>query len=88
MYTYTINGQVNYNNADNDSGNATVDVSETVIVDEMSAQTAKDAFFAHNEQYDDFFGTAKTCDAETAGGKGATYKDNDGLVIDVDLVNA
>lgn len=86
MYTYKIEGQVNYNEAETDEGYATVEISETVEVDEMSAEAAKERFFAENPQYDDFFGSMKSCDQETRGKKGATYKDGVCRMIEVDLV--
>lgn len=86
MYTYKIEGLVNHNDADNDEGYATVGVIETVEVDEMSVEAAKEKFFAENEQYDDFFDAMKNCDQETHGKKGATYKDSQGRVIEVELL--
>lgn len=86
MYTYKIEGNVTYNDADTEDGFATVEISETVEVEEMSAQAAFDKFFAENEQYE-FYGSLNTCDAETRGKKGATFKDqNEGQTIEVELL--
>ena len=88
MYTYSIKGQATYNDADTESGFATIDLDETVETSEMSAQAAKDKFFTENEQYD-FFGNLKTFDQETGGKKGATFTDqNEGQTIDVELVES
>jgi len=87
MYTYKIEGTVIYNEADNDEGYVTVEILETTEVEEMSADAAKEKFFFENPEYDDSFGSMKTCDQETRGGKGATYRDNEGRTIDVDLVD-
>jgi len=82
MYTYQITGSV----TDNDS-QSTVTIDETITVDEMSAQSAFDKFFADNDQYD-FFGSLKSCDQETRGKKGATYRDqNEDQTVDVELVS-
>ena len=88
MFTYTIKGQVNYIEAETDEGYDTIGIDETIDIDEMSAQKAKDIFFEKNPQYDDFFGSMKTCDAETHGGKCATFIDRTdaGRTIDVELV--
>lgn len=74
MYTYQIKGQVNYNDAETEDGNLTIEINETVEIDELGAESALRAFFAENEQYDDFF-DLKTCDQETYGKKGASFTD-------------
>lgn len=86
MYTYSIKGQVTFNDAETESGFATVTLDATIETDEMSAQAAKDKFFSENEQYD-FFGNLQTCDQATGGKKGATFTDqNNDQTIDVELL--
>lgn len=87
MYTYTIKGHVNYNEAETEEGYATIEIDEIIEMEELGAQEAKDKFFEENTQYDDFFGSAKTCDKETHGKKGASfiYQNNPEITLDVDL---
>lgn len=85
-YRYSIKGRITYNEAETDSGFKTVDIDESVDVDERSCVAALEKFLDDNPQYD-FFGTLKTCDVETAGEKGATFRDqNEDQTIDVELI--
>jgi len=85
-FEYRIKGQVTCSEADTDDGFATVEIDEIVEIDEMSPEAAKERFFEQNAQYK-FYGSLKTCDAETGGKKGATYKDqNEDQTIEVDLL--
>jgi hypothetical protein len=86
-YTYKITGNVTYNESDEtEDGLVEVQIEEYVEVDEMSAHAAFEKFFEENAQYE-FYGSLKTCDQETYGKKGATYRDqNEGQTVDIDLV--
>jgi predicted chitinase len=88
MYTYRITGKVNYNEAETEDGNQTVELNETIETEELGAESALRQFFDDNPQYDDFY-SLKTCDAETRGEKGATFKDrtDETRWIDVELVD-
>lgn len=86
MFEYKITGQITYNEAETEEGRDTVDLVETVEVDDMSAGGAFKKFLDENEQYE-FYGNLKTVDAETGGKKGATYCDqNEDQTIEVELV--
>lgn len=93
MFTYRITGQITYNDADTEDGILTVDIDEEITVEEitveeMSACEAFDTFLAENEQYE-FYGSLTTCDVETGGKKGATYRDqNADQTINVDLISS
>lgn len=82
MYTYQIKGQVNWNDAETEDGNLTVEIDETVNTDQLGADVALGKFFAENGQYDDFF-YLKTC-----GEKGASFVDrtDNNRRLDVDLI--
>jgi hypothetical protein len=85
-YTYEITGTITYNQAETEDGFKTVEIDETITIDVMSAEKAFETFLSQNEQYD-FFGTLKTCDAETMGCNGATFRDsNEGQTIDIELI--
>ena len=87
MFTYSIKGQVTYNEADTKTGFETINIDEVIHIDDMSAEAAKDKFFADNEQYD-FFGSLMTCDAKTYGKKGATFSDQgESQIINVELID-
>jgi len=84
-YTYTIRGQVSYNDAE--SGFITVEIDQLFEIDEMSADAAKQRFFAENGQWE-FQGLLQTCDAETGGKCWASYLDlGEGQTLDVRLAN-
>lgn len=86
MFTYKITGQITYNEAETKEGYSTINIEEEVSIDEKSASAAFEHFLEENEQYD-FFGSLQTCDAETGGEIGATYRDqNADQTIDIDLV--
>ena len=79
-YTYKIAGNITCD------GFETVEIEEYITIAEMSAEKALETFLTENEQFD-FFGSLKTCDVETGGRKGATFRDqNEDQTIDVDLV--
>lgn len=85
-FTYNITGQMTYNDADTKDGFETVEIDETIEIDEMSPSTALAKFLEENEQYE-FYGSLKTCDAETHGKKGATYRDqNEHQTVNIGLV--
>ena len=86
MFNYKITGQITYNDAETEDGFLTVEIDEEVEIDEMSADEAFNQFLIENEQYE-FYGSLKSCDAETYGKKGATYYDqNEEQTIKVELI--
>lgn len=88
MYTYSIVGDVTYNDAETEDGMLKVKIDETVEIKEKSTEKALEVFFEENNQYE-FYGSLKTVDAETYGKKGATYRDqNENQTIDVDLIES
>ena len=85
-HVYSIKGQVTHNQADNEDGFGTVNIDETVDIDVKSTSDAYDKFFTEHPEYD-FFGALQTCDAETHGGIGATYRDqNEDQTVDIELI--
>ena len=85
-FIYTIKGQVTYNQADNKDGFKTVEINETIKVDEMNPETALGKFLAENNHYE-FYGSLRNCDAKTHGKKGATYRDqNENQTIEIDII--
>lgn len=88
MYTYSITGQANCNDADTESGTLTANIDATIQVNELGAEAALRKFFSANEQYDDFFSLI-SCDQETYGNIGASFVDrtNNDRHIDVDLID-
>ena len=86
MFTYKITGNITYNHAETEDGFATVEIDEKINVEEMDAKKAMEVFLEENEHYN-FFGSLKTCDAETGGKKAATFRNqNENQTIDIDLV--
>jgi len=86
IFTYNITGQMTRNDADTDDGFETVEIYETIEIDEMSPSTALAKFLEENERYE-FYGSLKTCDAETRGKKSETYRDSyEHQTVNIDLV--
>jgi len=88
MYTYKIKGRVSYPGDQGDGYELiSIDINETVEVEEMGAEEAFWTWLDKDEQEEcQFFGRLTTCDAKTYGKKGATLIDqNEEQTIDVEL---
>lgn len=86
MYTYTISGDITFNEADTESGFETIEIRETVEVAQMGAEKALFSFLESQQERYSFFGKLISCDAETKGNRGATFHDgNESQTIDVEI---